>query len=285
MDARRAQVLRHDSEHGAWELVRAQPDARLHGLVEHYEGYFESGARTPVLRQEVPWTKVPVILNFGAPWRIGDDGTRNADRHDSFVAGLSESSSFVAAEGAATCLQVDFTPIGAHLFFGVPMHELANRVVDVEDLLGRNDNLVGRLEAAPTWDARFALLDEVITTRSSAARRPVPEILWAWRALEHTNGAVPIGTLAERIGCSRRHLSTRFREHVGLAPKTFARVVRFSRAVGAIQRGLRGSFAELAYECGYFDQAHLIRDFHEFAGTTPAEFAQRVIPDGGISGS
>jgi AraC-like DNA-binding protein len=285
MDARPSRTVRDDSEHVAWELVRARPDPRLRGVVERYEGYVESASRTPLLRQEVPWTRVPMIVNFAARWRIGDDGSSAGDRHDSFVAGLSESSAFVVAEDAARCLQVDFTPIGAHLFFGVPMHELTNRVIDVEDLLRRNDNLVARLEAAPTWDARFALLDDVIATRVSAARRPAPEILWAWRALEETNGAVPVGKLAERMGRSRRHLATRFREHVGLAPKTFARVVRFSRAVGLIQRGIGGSFAELAYECGYFDQAHLIRDFREFAGTTPVEFARRVIPDGGISGA
>jgi AraC-like DNA-binding protein len=285
MDARPSPTVRDDSEDGAWELVRARPDLRLRGVVERYEGYVESASGTPLLRQEVPWTRVPMIVNFAARWRIGADGSGAGDRHDSFVAGLSESSAFVVAEDAACCLQVDFTPIGAHLFFGVPMHELTNRVIDVEDLLRKNDDLVARLEAAPTWDARFALLDEVIAMRVTAARRPAPEILWAWRALEETNGAVPVGKLAERMGRSRRHLTTRFREHVGLAPKTFARVVRFSRAVGLIQRGLDGSFAELACECGYFDQAHLIRDFREFAGTTPVEFARRVIPDGGISGA
>jgi AraC-like DNA-binding protein len=280
MAASQSEVRRHESELGSWELVLGRPDPRIRGVVRRYEGYVEAGSPAPLLRQEVPWTRVPVILNFGARWRVAGSADGDHARLDSFVAGLAESSSFVAAEGAASCLQVDFTPIGAHLFFGVPMHELANRVVDVEDVLERDGNFVARVEAAPTWDARFALLDQMIAARVTAARRPAPEILWAWRALEHTNGAIPVGTIAEHVGHSRRHLATRFREHVGLAPKTFARVVRFSRAVALIRSG-RG-FAELAHECGYFDQSHLIRDFREFAGTTPAEFAGRVISDGGI---
>lgn len=282
MDSSPSEVRRHESELGAWELVLGKPDRRLRGVVERYEGYVESGSTTPMLRQEVPWTRVPVILNFGASWRVGDGACPGGERHDSFVAGLAESSVFVAAEGAANCLQVDFTPIGAHLFFGVPMNELTNRVVDVEDLLGRDGNLIARLEAAPTWTTRFALLDDVIAARVRAARRPAPEILWAWRALEHTNGAVPVGTVAERVGRSRRHLVARFREQVGLSPKTFARVVRFSRAVALIHGGERRSFVDIAHECGYFDQAHMIREFREFAGTTPAEFAGRVISDGGV---
>jgi AraC-like DNA-binding protein len=282
MDSSASDVRRHESELGAWELVLGRPDGRLSGLVERYEAYIESASTTPLLRQEVPWTRVPMILNFGAPWRVRDGPGSGGGRHDSFVAGLSESSAFVAAEGTANCLQVDFTPIGAHLFFGVPMHELTNRVVDVDDLLGRDGNLVARLEAASTWKMRFELLDDVIAVRVSAARRPAPEIVWAWRALEHTNGAVPVGRLAELVGRSRRYLVARFREQLGLSPKTFARVVRFSRAVRLIHGSKRRSFVDLAHECGYFDQAHMIREFREFAGTTPVEFAGRVIPGGGV---
>jgi AraC-like DNA-binding protein len=281
-----ARVLRHESELGTWEVVHRDPDRRLRGIVERYQGFVESGSPIPVPRQEVPWTRVPLIVNFGARWRIGDGASGAVpQRHDSFVAGLSESSAYVVAEGAASCLQVDFTPIGAHLFFGTPMRELTNRVVDVDDVLGRDGNLVARLEAAPTWDARFALIDEVIAARVGEARRPAPEILWAWRALEITNGAVRVATLAERVGRSRRHLAAQFREHVGLTPKTYARVARFSLAVKLLRVGRVESFAELAHECGYFDQAHLIRDFRQFAGTTPPEFAGRVLPDGGIRGA
>jgi AraC-like DNA-binding protein len=277
-------VLHQDSEHGRWKLVLGRPDRRLREFVHGYQGYDESGAQAPVLRQDVPSVRVPLIVNFGARWRIADSTSGAHELRDSFVAGLHDHSTFVAAEGAATCIQVDFTPIGAHLFFGVPMHELSNRVVDVGDVLGHDGNLVARLEAAPNWRARFSLLDAVIASRLSDARRPAPEILWAWRALEHTSGAVRVSTLAEKVGRSRRHLLAGFREQIGLAPKTAARIMRFNRAVGLLERGLHIPFAELAQECGYFDQAHLTRDFREFAGTTPGEFASRMIPGGGVLG-
>jgi AraC-like DNA-binding protein len=286
MEEARTKVVRHESERGSWELVLREPDPRLRGFVQRYGGYTELGTPRPVLRQEVPSVDVPLILNFGAGWQVADSaGSEAPERRTSFVAGLFESSVYVAAEGAASCMQVDFTPIGAHLFLGVPMNELTNRVVDTEDVLGRDRNLVARLEATPRWGDRFALLDAVIASRIGAARRPPPEILWAWRALEQTKGAVRVGTLADRTGRSRRHLSARFREHVGLAPKTIARIIRFQRAVSLLQGGTGLSFVELAQECGYFDQPHLIRDFREFAATTPREFARRVMPDGGVLGA
>jgi AraC-like DNA-binding protein len=281
MDEIFTRVLHADSDHGRWELVLGRPDRRLHAFVHGYQGYEETAAPAPLLRQEVPSVRVPLIVNFGAHWRIGDGASSATDLRDSFVAGLYERSTFVAAEGAAQCLQVDFTPIGAHLFFGVPMHELSNRVVDVEDVLGHDRNLVERLEDARSWPMRFALLDTVIASRLAAARRPAPDIVWAWRALAHTNGAVRVGVLAERVGRSRRYLSSGFREHVGVGPKTAARILRFSRAVHLLGRGPK-ELADLAQECAYFDQAHMNREFREFAGTTPREFASRLIPGGGV---
>ena len=228
-------VLHPSAELDAWELVVARPDHRLRGVVDRYSGYTETVSVTGVLRQEVPGTRVPLIVNFGSRWRLSDGAAATSfDRRDSFLAGLYESSTFVAADGPAACVQVDFTPIGAHLFLGVPMNEVANRVVDLEDLLGRSD-LAARLEDATTWEARFDLLESLIVARVAEARRPSPEIVWAWRALEQTNGAVRVSALATKLGRSRRHLATRFREHVGLGPKKFARVVRFSRTVEVLR--------------------------------------------------
>jgi AraC-like DNA-binding protein len=283
---RATETFRQESELGAWELVLARPQRHLRGIVEQYSGYTETGgAAGGVLRQEVPSTRVPLIVNFGAPWRLADDAGAAGERRDSFVAGLYESSTFVAAEGTTACVQVDFTPIGAHLFLGLPMHELANRVVDLEDLLGKDRDLAARLEAAATWDARFDLIEAAIGARVAEAPRPAPEIVWAWNEVEQTHGAIRVSALAEKLGRSRRHLTTRFREHVGLGPKTFARVVRFGRAVDVLRSGDAESFAEVAHECGYFDQAHLNRDFRQFAGTTPAELATRLLPGGGVSGA
>jgi len=81
------------------------------------------------------------------------------------------------------------------------------------------------------------------------------------------------------LGCSRKHLSTRFAEQVGLAPKTAARILRFGRAVSLIGADGRRSWGEIAAGCGYYDQAHFNRDFKQFAGSTPTEFAERQIPD------
>lgn len=113
------------------------------------------------------------------------------------------------------------------------------------------------------------------------ARPPTPSVAWAWRRLNETAGRLTIGALAEELGSSRRHLITRFHEEIGLAPKALARVLRFNRVVGLLERETPMPWAELAQDCGYYDQAHLNGDFREFAGTTPTDFLARRLPDGG----
>ena len=100
--------------------------------------------------------------------------------------------------------------------------------------------------------------------------------------LDGSGGGVAVGVLAAEIGWSRRHLAVRFRREFGLPPKTAARLLRFQRAYATLGRGLLtrsatttgpDGWAERAVRFGYYDQAHLIRDFREFAGTTPAALA------------
>jgi AraC-like DNA-binding protein len=275
-------VLRHESELGTWELVTRAPETRLRGLVCDYQGYVESGAPSPVLRQQVPTPRIPLIVNLGAPWNVAGAEHGEPQAHESFVAGLGERSSYVAATGPASCVQVNLTPLGAFMFFGVAMHELANQVIELEDLLPRHGRgLARRLEDAAGWSERFDLLDALFAARFAEARAPSDDVAWAWRILDSTHGKAPIGWICDRLGRSRRHLATRFGEQIGLRPKTVGRILRFDRAVELLGRD-GADLADVAFECGYYDQAHLNRDFREFAGKPPGVFMRQIVPDGGV---
>jgi AraC-like DNA-binding protein len=170
-------------------------------------------------------------------------------------------------------VEIRFKPLGAHMFLGVSMAEMTNRVVAFEDVLGRAGRIVTeRLHEAQSWEARFAILDAAIERRLAAARRPSPSVRWAWQRLSECGGRTPVGELAAELGCSRKHLASGFREQIGLSPKTFARILRFRRATRLLARADVRRWGEIAFHCGYYDQAHFNRDFKEFAGSTPTEF-------------
>ncbi|HZJ71284.1 MAG TPA: helix-turn-helix domain-containing protein, partial [Planctomycetota bacterium] len=87
---------------------------------------------------------------------------------------------------------------------------------------------------------------------------------------------VDIGSVCRQTGYSRRHVIALFREHVGLPPKLLARIVRFDRLVRHLGAGGRGTWAELALDFGYYDQAHLAHDVKEFSGVTPRQMRPLV---------
>ena len=110
--------------------------------------------------------------------------------------------------------------------------------------------------------------------RASPGQTPRPEVSHAWDMLQRSRGAVSVADLAAETGWSARHLGEQFRAETGLSPKAGARVVRFDRARRRLlrQQAERGRvvLAELAAECGYYDQAHLAREFRDLAGCPPS---------------
>ena len=268
---------RYESDTGWIELISRDPAGALRPHVESYWG-FEERSSVPVRRVEVPYPSVIVMLSFGPRIRLGHVGEATSEMrvHTSFVAGLHERAARTEHDGEARGVEFALTPLGARMLFGVPMHELASRAVAAEDVLGpRTPLLIERLHDATSWPARFDLLDRAIAARLADAPAPPREVEWAWRRLAATGGRARVGRVADYLGWSRRRLVDEFRDHVGLAPKTFARVLRFQRAVRLVKTGGM-PWGNVAYDCGYSDQAHFNRDFRRFAGMTPTEFAARL---------
>lgn len=106
----------------------------------------------------------------------------------------------------------------------------------------------------------------------------VRELDGAWRLLTASNGTLKITRLAAEVGWSRRQFAERFRREFGLTPKIAARVMRFERANRMLRRPARPSLATVATVCGYFDQAHLTRDWHELAGCSPSRWLAEELP-------
>ena len=264
------------------EMVRRPSCPALRTYVRGYCGYFESAtALTP--RVELPSGSVGLIVGLGPAVEVAYPGHRHrlTARMTSFVAGLHDSHAVVKATGWQQGLQIELTPVGAHMLLDVSMDSLANRVVELDQVLGRfAAQLVERLYETASWPSRFDVLDAVITSRLAIARAPAPAITWALRRLTETRGLVGIGALAEELGSSRQYLAAGFREQVGLPPKTLARILRFQHVIRVLEHEGEARLAQVADECGYYDQAHLNRDFRAFAGRTPSQFLACRLPNG-----
>jgi AraC-like DNA-binding protein len=272
-------VLRHESELGSWEMVRREAPPRLRSAAARYVGYSERW-RGPLSRRETPECGVVLVLGLGPDLAVGRAGAR-PERHTAFVAGLHERPVRTEHEGVQTGVQVDLSPLAARAILGVPLREIANRTVELNDLLGAQAaELVDRMRELTAWTDRFAALDMFLERRLAEAQAPRPEVARAFGLLAASHGRLPVEALAAGTGYSRRHLSARFHEEIGLPPKSLARILRFGRARSLLLAGGR-SLADVAFECGYYDQPHLNRDFRELAGVSPLAYLGARLPDGG----
>jgi AraC-like DNA-binding protein len=258
------------------DLNRWQPSPLLRPYIHELTSYREVPDGL-VRRQTLPLPKVVVIVGFESPLTSGY-GEHPVQTHRSFMAGLSDLPGFYEFGGPSSGIQMNLTPLGARLFIDRPMSEVANQIVGLDDLFGQSaDELVERMREAPNWDAAFSILESFLALRIADARPASPAVAWAWRALGETGGRVSIGFLAEEIGWSRKHLISQFKEQIGLPPKTMARILRFNRVLGCLEESSDRNWVEIASLCGYYDQAHLVRDFKQFAGTTPTQFSLQSV--------
>ena len=151
------------------------------------------------------------------------------------------------------------------------MAGLSRRIVELEDLFGPDaDRLAEQLDAAPAFEDCAALLDAFLLRRIAAARPLSPAVAWAWERLAASGGRVEVGSLADGIGWSPKHLRSRFLEQVGVEPEA-GRAADPLRPGGARRgRRARARLGRAGVRRGYYDQAHLIREVRALSGTTPA---------------
>jgi AraC-like DNA-binding protein len=215
----------------------------------------------PVL---VPATlATPLVVDVsGLPWRP-----------PVFVMG--PSGTYTRVEGpCASAILVRLAPLGAYRLLGPAVSEIGGSIVGLEDVVGADARrLVEQIRSARTWEARGRLLDDFLLDRAADGPQPSPEVRQAWHLLVRSGGRSTIRGIARQVGWSHKHLITRFKQQVGVAPHLAARLVRLL----TVWRHLDGeqSWARIAAECGYADQAHLVREFRRFTGTTPGALVTR----------
>lgn len=262
-------------EPGDFEMMQRPPSPGLAGIVSRITGYREV-AIGHFRQVEAASLIVPLIINFGGPFAIGlGRAPGDNDRVGSFAAGLYAGPVVIDSFGTADCLQIDFTPLGARRFFRMPMSELADRMVALDDVLGAEGlALRERLANEPDWQIRFDLAETFVAGRIADAAGAAPEVVWAYERVLASGGRMPIAGIAESAGWSRKHLAAKFAAEIGLGPKMLSRIVRFNHAL-ALGRTDADGWAGIAAECGYADQAHMAREFREMAGETPGSWQAR----------
>jgi AraC-like DNA-binding protein len=175
----------------------------------------------------------------------------------------------------ASLLGVRFHPGAAFGLLLVPARELRDTSAQVGDVWGAIGNELGaRLAEAHAKGEALRVLDQELRARALRARPADPRVRTSLEAIRASRGTATVQTLAAAAQLGERQLERLFDERVGIGPKALARVVRLQNVATLTARGPCPSWAAVAAQAGYADQAHMIREFRALAGTTPAEYAK-----------
>jgi AraC-like DNA-binding protein len=173
-------------------------------------------------------------------------------------------------------LGVRFRPGESFALIGVPVHQATDRIVPLEDALGAvAGSLADELSSLPDAPSRISALDGRLTLLRDRARAADPRVRRAVRFIERSPAFVRVAHLARDVGLSERQLERAFALRVGVGPKALLRVARLQALLPQLERIDRAPWAALAFDLGYADQAHMIREVRRLAGMSPAALARQ----------
>jgi methylphosphotriester-DNA--protein-cysteine methyltransferase len=269
-------TIRHDSPRGRWTLSQWRP-AHLAAAVEVL--WQSEGTVWEPQDRHYPSPSVELLVNVsGDRYRlVVPHGAEFFD--DAWLAGVQTGPVVTDVPRRSTVLGVRLRPAGAYALLALPMREIAGFVANLEELVGRAAReLTDRCRHATSLEERFRVAAAWVAERVSRARGVTPEVAWSAAQIERTGGQVSITALREETGFSKTRLVAAFRDQIGVAPKLYARIVRFRRAAAMLEGGA-GPLTDVALAAGYYDQPHMNVEFRELSGLTPREFLARARPD------
>jgi AraC-type DNA-binding domain-containing proteins len=278
IEPRLIRVDAHDDGLNRWELTRVRPAPALRSGVASYSDYWEV-TRGFTARREMPGIEPVFIVNLGSPVEIvaGDGRKIAVGTGEGFAGATHTRSALSRSSGSQRGVHVHMPLLTMRRLFRVPLHELADKAILLGDAGRWGSSLTDELANAATAECRAAVLDRHLQDRLAGAPEENGAVAYAIKTLACRQD-VPIQALAEDLGWSRKRLSAKVREATGVGSRLFRRLARFSGLVTRLQRREAISWAELALDCGWFDQPHMLRDFRDFAGVTPREFLARSMP-------
>jgi AraC-like DNA-binding protein len=240
-----------------------------------YEGYTQPHGKERLL----PDGSMGLVINLAQDEvRIYD--RQNHERFERFrgavICGAQSEFFVIDTASQAAVIGVSFKPGGAFPFLGMPSTEFKDRHVCPGDVWGLEaGHLREHVLEAATPEGKFDVLERFLLAKAHGKLRRHPAVNYALREFSGVPHTRTIAEVTDQIGLSARRFIEVFSNEVGLTPKLFCRVRRFQQALNLSRVGFSVEWADVAASCGYFDQAHFIRDFRGFSGINPMAYLGR----------
>ena len=213
------------------------------------------------------------VTHFNDPWITTVAGKDPELQPDSFIISQMRKYIEIESSGFTGLISVRFFPWGGYHFFDEPVNHFIDDTIPIQKLWPQQaDDFINKVRTAPNHEARSTIVQEFLLERLSEFKNTDNKIDESVQLIRKSKGKLSINEVLEKTGLSKKQLERKFIPTVGTTPKAFARISRFLNICHHLEDNKNKSLTELTYECGYFDQAHFIKEFKEFSGFTPKEY-------------
>jgi AraC-like DNA-binding protein len=249
------------------------PSQDLQPFIKCFWTLDDEGADMPVRQRVVPDGCMEMIFHYGDRYKQYFEDGSFIIQPKSFVFGQLTNYLAIEPTGITGIVAARFNPEGLTPFISIPVTELENKAVEIsyifgdkgihleKEILEATDNLQ-RIQFIESFLLSFLSDPKIIHTITKSCVE----------AILQSQGQLSVIDLADKIKVNRRNLERKFTAAIGMSPKQLSRVVRLQAAIKMMEQNSSTNLTSLAYENGYYDQAHFIKDFKEFTGISPRHF-------------
>jgi AraC-like DNA-binding protein len=225
----------------------------------------------------LPTGRVQIILNLARDFFVDcHDGIPEQASSPSLIVGARSTYEIVDTSDMADLIGIVFHPGGFAPFARDSVHLFSNRSIALEDVWGGTARtLRDRLRELSTPIQRLRCLEEFLAREYASHLSRHPIVDFALSSFQRAPGIATVREVARSTGLSERRFSQVFREQVGFSPKAWTRILRFQRAVQQLHAGLDVPWADMALDCGYYDQSHFANEFRAFSGIDATTYSAR----------
>jgi AraC-like DNA-binding protein len=218
---------------------------------------------------------VELIFHFETPFMTWQDQDSFL-QPESFAISMMRKYVEIASTGKSGFVSVRFFPWGAYHFFEKPIQNFLDQTIDAS-LLWENGsgNIVKELKNTSGMEQRFKVVEQFLLDKLHLHKKQDLPIGDAIRLIRQTKGMLSIEEVCKETGIPKKQLERKFVSSIGTTPKIFSRITRFLNICQNLKESEHKTLIDLTHECGFYDQAHFIKEFKAFSGFTPSDFFQK----------
>ncbi|WP_108805626.1 AraC family transcriptional regulator [Aquimarina sp. Aq107] len=254
---------------------------QLNGPISEYIEsifYFKDFMPDHSIERVIPTGHVFIIFELdNIPRKTFDNTTLKPNKTytKAWVSGMHKNYISISAHPKSEMFVIQFKPFGTYPFFHFPAENLSDKVLSYEEIFKEElTELRENLKKQESSKDKFNIAEQWLINRFNDSKIPSKELLYVIKKLE----TEPVTNFNEAINgypYTQKHLIDQFKKYIGVTPKYYQRILRFNEILKQIRQKESITWSQIAYQCGYSDQSHFIKEFNHFSGFNPQEFIKQ----------